>query len=391
MALTVELEFPIAGVSGVKTLNSTTQFFTCTHTIAGDEQWDYVRIYVNDELKYEIHQTPSLDPGTRSYNWSVDYFNLGVENSWYISVKGATSGVWYESFPSTFTPHISGYYSVFNASKQFPTSYSTGVTTDPLLQWNAGTYADGYNLIVDYYSGGVWHNVVNNIDVGNVLSYQLNDLLSETYYRWKVIAYYKDIYRTKSVDPYYTFYEFIYSTTASNGYFTTQASAPSKAINPAPTNAADDVTLDQTEATWEDGGGATSYNVYYGDTSGDLTLVSEGQAGLSLTVTGITLGSPYNYAITRYWRIDSVNAAGTTTGDEWSFTTIDFDQLRVSYNLIAGGSGAGPYGTTTDGGETFDGVPGEEGVDWYYTGENNMVTIKRLVAIANNKFWYEDV
>ena len=156
---------------------------------------------------------------------------------------------------------------------------------------------------------------------------------------------------------------------------------PTKAENPAPTDTASDVTLDQATLTWEDGGGADTYNVYYGDTSGNLTLVSEGQVGTSLTVTGITLGSPYGYVTTRYWRIDSINDIGTTTGDEWSFTTIGFHRLRVSYELISGGSGNGPYDTPT---------PGVEGTDFRYTGENNMITVRRLVAAANNKIWIED-
>ena len=154
---------------------------------------------------------------------------------------------------------------------------------------------------------------------------------------------------------------------------------PSKATTPAPTDAAADVTLDQATLTWEDGGGADTYNVYYGTTSGSLSLVSEGQAGKSLIVTGITNGSPYGYEVTRYWRIDSINAAGTTTGDEWSFTTIVFDQLKTSYMLIPGGNGSGPY----------DSPPGAEGTDWRYTGENAMTHVERLVAAANNKIWYE--
>ena len=103
-----------------------------------------------------------------------------------------------------------------------------------------------------------------------------------------------------------------------------EVATPTKAANPTPTNAAADVTLDQATITWVDGGDSDSFNVYYGDTSGDLTLVSAGQAGTSFTVTGITLGSPYDYLTSRYWRVDSVNEAGTTTGDEWSFTTIKF-------------------------------------------------------------------
>lgn len=157
---------------------------------------------------------------------------------------------------------------------------------------------------------------------------------------------------------------------------------PSKATTPAPANAASDVTLDQATLTWVDGGDADTYNVYYGDTSGSLSLVSSAQAGTSLTVTGITLGSPYGYVVTRYWRIDSTNEIGTTTGDEWSFTTINFDRLRVTYRLISGGSGNGPYDTPT---------PGVEGTDFWYTGENNMITVRRLVAAANSKFWFEQI
>lgn len=161
----------------------------------------------------------------------------------------------------------------------------------------------------------------------------------------------------------------------------TDLGLPSKPINPTPTDAAADVTLDQATITWEDGGNADTYDVYYGDTSGDLTLVSSGQAGLSFTIQDITLGSPFDYLITRYWRVDAINDAGTTTGDEWSFISIAFDQIRVSYRLISGGNGRGPY----------DSPPGVQGTDWEYTGESNMTTIKRLVAVADSKVWYGSI
>jgi hypothetical protein len=151
------------------------------------------------------------------------------------------------------------------------------------------------------------------------------------------------------------------------------ADPPSKPTNPTPANAADDVTLDQATVTWEDGGGATSYNVYYGTESENLSLVSEGQAETSFTVTGITNGAPYDYEITRYWRIDAVNDVGTTTGDEWSFTTIVFNApppgLR-GYDKTGGGEGDFAGGAIGD-------------------GQLNIKT--RLVAFANNKVWYEDV
>lgn len=145
--------------------------------------------------------------------------------------------------------------------------------------------------------------------------------------------------------------------------------APEKPINPTPTNEASDITLDQATITWEDGGGATSYDVYYGENEAGLTLVSEGQAETSFTITGIDYGPPFDYVISRTWRIDAVNAAGTTTGDVWTFTTIAFDPPL-------------PTGITLDAGGDPTGTP---------TGENNMFTVKRLIIAANNKIFYEDV
>ena len=62
--------------------------------------------------------------------------------------------------------------------------------------------------------------------------------------------------------------------------------------------------------TWLDGGGATSYNVYFnGVFAGNQATTSYTPAALS-------------YLTTYTWRVDAVNAGGTTAGDTWSFTTI---------------------------------------------------------------------
>lgn len=169
------------------------------------------------------------------------------------------------------------------------------------------------------------------------------------------------------------------------------ASVPTKATTPAPANTASDVTLDQATLTWEDGGGADTFNVYYGDTSGSLSLVSSAQAGASFTVTGITLGSPYEYIVTRYWRIDSTNDAGTVTGDEWSFTTIRFKPPGVTYfynneyyYLLIGSDG-------TYGAHPYDG--GVEDTDYVVVTflPNFIKTTRILVGVANSKVWVEDL
>lgn len=93
--------------------------------------------------------------------------------------------------------------------------------------------------------------------------------------------------------------------------------APSKATTPTPANASgpgidfSDVTL-----SWVDGGGATSYRLYLGTQSGVLSFITQ-QAETSWADTLSRFISDTGYVW--YWRIDSVNDTGTTTGDEWSF------------------------------------------------------------------------
>lgn len=146
--------------------------------------------------------------------------------------------------------------------------------------------------------------------------------------------------------------------------------APTKATNPVPADAADDVTLDQETIIWEDGGGADTYDVYYGDTSGSLSLVSSGQVGLSYNIDGVTLGSPFDYLITRYWRIDAANEVGVTLGDEWSFVSIAFDPPL-------------PSGVHLDASGDPTGIP---------SGLNFMTAIRRLVVASGaNEIWYEDI
>jgi len=154
--------------------------------------------------------------------------------------------------------------------------------------------------------------------------------------------------------------------------------APRKPTNPSPANEATDITLDETPLSWDASDpAADTYEVYFREQGNDWELVGEAQAGIEWAIDFGTLA----YDTTYEWRIDATNEYGTTTGDTWSFTTIDFDQIRISYRLISGGSGAGPY----------DDPPGTEGTDWAWTGESNIITVKKLVAAANNKIWYEAI
>ena len=171
----------------------------------------------------------------------------------------------------------------------------------------------------------------------------------------------------------------------------------SKATTPSPTNAATNVTLDQATITWVAGTGATSHNVYYGTESGNLTLVSEEQEDVSFTITGITNGSPFEYVITRYWRIDEINDAGTTTGDEWSFTTIRLDPPSETYWYDDGAGTSFYYRLLIQYDESYGDSPadgGTENVDYEVLAgylPNFINTNRRLVAATRNSIYYENI
>ena len=148
---------------------------------------------------------------------------------------------------------------------------------------------------------------------------------------------------------------------------------PAKATTPVPADGAIDQRLNLAQLAWTAATEAETYDVYF-DTESLVDRVSAAQTGVSFA----ELGQPFVYDTSYIWRIDSINAFGTTTGDEWTFTTISFDPPIPTWKLVPGHT-LGPL---------TDGVPG---VDFVWNGTNNMVTTKRLVVAANNTLWYEDI
>lgn len=101
--------------------------------------------------------------------------------------------------------------------------------------------------------------------------------------------------------------------TESNFTYTPDATPPTKATGPYPSNGADNVSI-TVSMSWTPASGADGYNVYFGP-QGSMT--SRGYQ------TGLTYEPPSDllYDTTYTWRIDSVGSGGTTTGDLWSFHT----------------------------------------------------------------------
>jgi hypothetical protein len=88
---------------------------------------------------------------------------------------------------------------------------------------------------------------------------------------------------------------------------------PGQAGNPSPADGATKL-LNPVTLSWTAGTDATSHDVYFGTSSGSLTFQGN-QTGT--TFDPGSLAGKTNY----YWRIDEVNAQGTTTGTEWTFKT----------------------------------------------------------------------
>jgi hypothetical protein len=87
---------------------------------------------------------------------------------------------------------------------------------------------------------------------------------------------------------------------------------PGTATNPHPVDGETGASLD-TELIWSIGSDADSHKVYFGMSSPPALQSDQGGSGFD--------PGPLEGNTTYYWRIDEVNAAGETTGTEWSFTT----------------------------------------------------------------------
>jgi hypothetical protein len=297
---------------------------------------------------------------------------------------------------------------ILSGKKYAIVAYTNSIDSDNDLVWNQSLsdgYPGGLKCISD--DGASTWTQVSTRDLGFLCKAGASD--KDTYFAGGFQQSIFDPYQvaqTFTASSSYTITAVklpIYRTTATPGGTLTVSirgvegedySAPTKANTPTPTNGSTSVSLDQATLTWADGGGADTFDVYYGTESGNLTKVSDAQAGTSFAVTGITNGSPYEHLTTRYWRIDSTNVGGTTTGDEWSFTTIRSNPPTQTYFYATTGQ---YYQLLVQADGSYGDPPGVgvEDVDFVFLAagyEANFIrTSRRLVAAANDKMWYEDI
>jgi len=152
---------------------------------------------------------------------------------------------------------------------------------------------------------------------------------------------------------------------------------PGAATGPTPEASATDIGLSQ-QLAWSLGAATESISVYITHewTLEVTKLIDHG------TVVNYDWDFDYlEHSREHYWWVVSHNFFGDTESTHWKFDTSEFDHIRVTYNLIDDGSGNGPY----------DDPPGIEGVDFSWTGLNNVMTMKRLIVIAKDRLYFEEL
>ncbi len=123
---------------------------------------------------------------------------------------------------------------------------------------------------------------------------------------------------------------------------------PLKPTNPNPSNGATGQSSN-VDIGWSNGGGATSYDVYFGTDS----IPDSSEFKGNQTATSYDPGALAN-STTYYWRIDARSSAGVTAGVVWSFTTEPGTQPPASdicanaTNIGVGTSYGTNVGATTD-------------------------------------------
>ncbi|MFH1226939.1 MAG: putative Ig domain-containing protein, partial [Planctomycetota bacterium] len=119
----------------------------------------------------------------------------------------------------------------------------------------------------------------------------------------------------------------------------------SQVTSPTPADGATDV-ITTTQLSWAPASGAVSYDVYFGTTTTGWSPV------INTTGTVYNQGI-FNCNIIYYWRVDSKNPVGTTTGNIWSFSnqviaededTPDSDTTGSSGGRKGGGGKCGSIG-----------------------------------------------
>lgn len=118
-----------------------------------------------------------------------------------------------------------------------------------------------------------------------------------------------------------------------------QGVLPLKAINPTPEHEEEEVLPGIRQLTWENGGNATRYDVFFKqDELDDFVQIAEDITSLRVNIPNLQYDTEY------FWRVDAKNAYGTAEGDVWSFeTAVWVGDVRALNGLTVWLSRSGDY------------------------------------------------
>ncbi len=246
-----------------------------------------------------------------------------------------------------------------------PSAAATGVSVTPAITWAAITNATGYRLSIGTTAGGT--DVVNNADVGNVLTYTPSTPLN----------FNKQYYYTVN-----SYNGAIPSVSCSERSFTTM-NIPCPTVT-APASSATGVSVTPT-ITWDAITGVTGYKLKVGTTAGGSDVMNNIDLG---NVTSYTFSSALLNSTQYYYTVTSYDANNNTSAScsERSFTTVcavvvpayshDFASFPgACWSLANGGTPATGPGTGTTNYWVSDGFlnvgsSGAARMNLYSTGRN---------------------
>lgn len=200
------------------------------------------------------------------------------------------------------------------ATMPTPANNANSVAADVVLNWTAGANTLSHNVYFGTSSTAVANanedsvEFKGNLPVGttffNPPDGVVSALASNTPFFWRIDEVGTGGVRTGTV---WTF-----------------TTGPGKAINPTPANGGSGSAL-TAAVSWTAGAGATSHDVYFGTSLGDVTTATPltpsiyrgSQAGTTFDPPGdLVANTAY------FWRIDEKVGTNITHGDVWMFTTI---------------------------------------------------------------------
>ena len=111
-------------------------------------------------------------------------------------------------------------------------------------------------------------------------------------------------------------YNYALSPTEITNLYNSSVPVPGVAVNPHPADGNTYADVNMPVLSWTAGSAASTFDVYVGTSSSDLQKVSADQSLTSYKIMQLLPNSTIYY-----WRIDSKNIKGITTGDLWSFAT----------------------------------------------------------------------